>query len=206
MDTVTNNKNPQEVLFGKTRRAILALLLGSPDESFYLRQIERQIRTGLGAVQRELKQLTDSAILKRNVSGRQVYFQADRSSPLFNDLQNLILKTESPLDIKKQAELKKSRAQIIIPQGDLIEFAGRHQIRKLSLYGAILQENFPPEGEVDVLVEFEEGKTPGFGMVEVEDELSRIYGHKVGLRTPRELSRYFRDQVTKEAEVQYGAD
>lgn len=81
------------VLFGSTRRRILGWLLGHPDEAFYLRQIVRNTGAALGAAQRELEQLTGAGLLLRTVQGRQVYFQANRSAPIFPELQGLFAKT-----------------------------------------------------------------------------------------------------------------
>ncbi len=80
-------------------------------------------------------------------------------------------------------------------------------IRKLSLFGSVLKQRARSDSDVDLLVEFEPGATPGLlGMAAIEAELSLLLGgRRVDLRTPRELSRYFRDQVMKEAEVEYAA-
>lgn len=73
------------------------------------------------------------------------------------------------------------------------------------LYGSVLRDDFHPNSDVDVLVEFEPGHVPGFiGMAEIELEMSGILGRKVDLRTAAELSRYFRRQVLQEAETIYG--
>ncbi len=91
-----------------------------------------------------------------------------------------------------------------IPREKLAEFCRRHHIRKLSLFGSILRDDFGPDSDVDFLVEFEPGQTPGlFGIAGMEIELSEMIGRKADLRTPQELSRYFRDEVLREAEVQY---
>jgi predicted nucleotidyltransferase len=84
-------------------------------------------------------------------------------------------------------------------------FCERHHIRKLSLFGSVLRSDFRPESDIDVLVEFEPGQVPGhFGMAQMEEELSRVLGGRpVDLRTPQELSRYFREQVLETAKVQY---
>ena len=77
-------------------------------------------------------------------------------------------------------------------------------IAKLSQFGSVLREDFGPDSDVDVLVEFEEGHTPGFfGLARMEGELSELVGRKVDLRTPQDLSGYFRDEVTRSAAVQY---
>jgi len=93
MKTVTGNKNLSSILFTKTRRAVLSLLYGHADESFYVRQIVRMTGAGLGPVQRELKQLADVGIIRRFVQGQQVYFQTNRDCPIFNELKSLITKT-----------------------------------------------------------------------------------------------------------------
>ena len=92
-----------------------------------------------------------------------------------------------------------------IPQSMIEEFCQRHHVRKLSVFGSYLRDDFGPESDLDFLVEFEEGRTPGyFELADMEQELSdALGGRKVDLRTPRELSRYFRDKVMAEAEVQY---
>jgi len=86
------------------------------------------------------------------------------------------------------------------------EFCRRHRIRKLSLFGSVLRDDFGPESDIDVLVEFEPGVRVGLiGLQRVEDELSDLLGRSVDLNTPGFLSPYFRDQVLAEAEVLYDA-
>jgi len=91
-----------------------------------------------------------------------------------------------------------------IPQDRLADFCRRHHVRRLALFGSILREDFRQDSDVDVLVEFEPGHTPSlFKMAALERELSQIVGRGVDLRTPAELSRYFRDDVIRQSEVQY---
>lgn len=88
----------------------------------------------------------------------------------------------------------------------LAAFCRRHRIRKLSLFGSILRDDFGPESDIDFLVEFEPGKTPGlFDIAGMEIELSEMLGRKADLRTAQDLSRYFRETVVKEAELQYAS-
>ena len=94
---------PATVLFGSTRRRVLGWLLGHADQAYYLRQIARQTRTAVGAVQRELEQLTDAGLLRRTVQGRQVYFQANREAPIFPELQGLFAKTAGLTDVLREA-------------------------------------------------------------------------------------------------------
>lgn len=92
-----------------------------------------------------------------------------------------------------------------INKDKLSDFCGRHHIRRLAIFGSALRVDFGPESDVDVLVDFMPGHTPGFfRLFEMEEELSCLFGgRKVELRTPEDLSRYFRDKVVATAEVQY---
>lgn len=94
---------------------------------------------------------------------------------------------------------------IDIPKQMLAEFCKKHHIEKLSLFGSILREDFGPDSDIDVLAEFEPGYVPGFfRLFDMEEELSDIFsGRKVDLRTPQDLSRYFRKHVLEMCEVQY---
>jgi predicted nucleotidyltransferase len=88
----------------------------------------------------------------------------------------------------------------------LTEFCRQNRIRYLAFFGSVLRDDFGPDSDVDVLVQFEEGHTPSlFGIVRLEDELSAILRRKADLRTPEDLSRYFRDKTLAEAAVQYVA-
>jgi len=96
------------------------------------------------------------------------------------------------------------KRDVEVPKSAVKRFCKKHHVRKLSLFGSVLREDFRADSDVDVLVEFEPGKGPGFlGLARMERKLSAILGRKVDLRTPQELSRYFRDDVLSSAEVQY---
>jgi predicted nucleotidyltransferase len=83
-------------------------------------------------------------------------------------------------------------------------FCKRNHITRFSFFGSILRDDFRPDSDIDVLVEFEVGATPSLmGMVSLEEELAGILGRKVDLRTSKELSRYFRQETIESAEVQY---
>ena len=94
--------------------------------------------------------------------------------------------------------------RIALPQDEIAAFCRRHHIRRLSMFGSVLREDFGPDSDVDVLVEFEPDNVPGFfGLARMERELSELLGRRADLRTPEDLSRYFREEVLAEAEVQY---
>jgi predicted nucleotidyltransferase len=96
-------------------------------------------------------------------------------------------------------------ANISVDQQQLAEFCLQRHIRRMAFFGSVLRADFGPESDIDVLVEFEPSHVPGlFGIARMERELSALFGgRKVDLRTPEDLSRYFREDVLKEAEVQY---
>jgi predicted nucleotidyltransferase len=85
------------------------------------------------------------------------------------------------------------------------EFCRRHHIKRLAFFGSILRDDFGPTSDIDVLVTFEPGATPGFGFIGIQNELSELLGHPVDLHTPASLSKYFRKEVLREAEPLYDA-
>ena len=96
-----------------------------------------------------------------------------------------------------------SQARIDIPTEKIADFCRRNHIRRLALFGSVLRDDFGPDSDVDVLVEFEPGTRVGLRFFTMEMELSKILGRKVDLNTPGFLSDYFRDRVLAEAEVHY---
>jgi uncharacterized protein len=96
-------------------------------------------------------------------------------------------------------------ARLAIERDAVAVFCRRHHIRRLRLFGSVLRTDFRPDSDVDVLVEFETGHTPGLDFFSMEIELSEMLGRKVDLNTPNFLSPYFRDRVLAEAEDVYGA-
>jgi len=91
-----------------------------------------------------------------------------------------------------------------LPTEKIEAFCRRHQIRKLSLFGSALRDDFKPTSDIDILVEFNPGNLVGLiKMASMEIELSQILGRKVDLRTPQELSRYFRQDIVESAQLLY---
>ena len=135
MLTGDSSRSVSSVLFGRTRRAILSLLYGHPDEQYYLREIVRATGFGLGSVQRELAQLTEAGIIRRSESGHQVYFRANSDSPVFTDLKNLITKTSGAAETIREA---------LLPLRDRISIA--------FIYGSIARGEERQQSDVDVLI------------------------------------------------------
>ena len=98
-----------------------------------------------------------------------------------------------------------SNKNVPISKSQIADFCRRHRIRKLSLFGSLLRDDFGPKSDVDVLVEFEPDARVGFfKLYDLEQELSQLFGgRKIDINTPNSLSKYFRDEVLAEAEVFY---
>ncbi len=90
-------------LFGKTRYSVLSLLFVNDERSFYLREIIRALGLGRGTVQRELAQLCEAGLILRSRRGNQVFYRANRESPIFHELRSLMVKTAGVSDIIKVA-------------------------------------------------------------------------------------------------------
>jgi predicted nucleotidyltransferase len=97
------------------------------------------------------------------------------------------------------------RHGIQIPREQIDAFCHSNGIRRLALFGSILRDDFGPESDIDVLVEFQDGVHVGLAFIRMQDELSRILGRKVDLNTPGSISKYFRDDILNEAETLYVA-
>jgi len=137
MGTTTAVDSVARLLFGSVRRDVLALLLGRPEDRFYVREIVRAVGGGSGAVQRELKQLGDAGLLERTVSGRQVYFAANRAAPIFAELKAIIEKTTGTAEV-----LRESLAPLTS--------AGRIDVA--FVYGSVAGGTQASDSDVDLLV------------------------------------------------------
>lgn len=135
MSTKEIRDNLSMALFGKTKRALLALFFSNPDESFYLRQIARITAAGQGSVQRELGKLTEAGIIERFEQGRQVYFRAKRNCPIFGELKGLILKTAGLMEVLRSA---------LSPLSDKIDLA--------FVFGSQARGNAKTASDIDLLI------------------------------------------------------
>ena len=98
-----------------------------------------------------------------------------------------------------------NKLKIKVPRKKIAGFCQRYHIRKLAFYGSVLRDDFGPTSDIDVLVEFKPGHTPGLAFFSMQEELSEILGHKVDLNTSGFISKYFREEVNREARVEYVA-
>ena len=99
-----------------------------------------------------------------------------------------------------------TRARIHMPEDAVAEFCRRHHIHRLAVFGSVLRDDFRPDSDIDVLVEFEPGQRIGLiGLGGLATELSELLGYEVDLNTYKMLSPYFREEVLLEAETIYDA-
>jgi DNA-binding transcriptional ArsR family regulator len=122
-------------LFGKTRQAVLALLYGQADTSFYTKQILDAVKIGRGTVQRELKNLTDAGIITREVQGRQVYYRANEKCPICNELKGIVRKTFGVADVIRQS---------LEPVAD--------KIRVAFIFGSVARSADDRKSDIDVMI------------------------------------------------------
>ena len=98
-------------------------------------------------------------------------------------------------------------ARIDMPKEEIAAFCRRHHIQRMALFGSVLRDDFTPESDIDVLVEFAPGKTPGLAFITMQDELSEIFGQRVDMHTfsgvERSRNWVLRKEILNSAEIQY---
>ena len=130
-----NQPKPAEILFGAYRRQVLALLLLRPDERFYVRGIARLTGIPAGSLHRELSLLAKAELLVRQNEGRQVYYQANRQSPIFTELAGIFRKTAGLADVIRAA---------LLPLADAVELA--------FIFGSVAQGKERSDSDIDLFV------------------------------------------------------
>jgi len=135
MGTRSSRRGGSQSLFGHTRSALLAMLYGHADEWFYVRQLARAVGTGHGALQRELKRLTDIGLIVRKAQGNQVLYQANSESPIFPEIRSLMVKTVGIHDAIRAA---------LAPLAMQIEIA--------FVFGSVARQQERADSDVDLMV------------------------------------------------------
>jgi len=143
------------LLFGRTRAAVLALLYGHADQSFYTREIAREVDASVGAVQRELENLTRVGLILRKSIGTQVFYQANRETPIFSEMRALINKTIGIFSVLSSTLRPLSK-----------------QIVSAFVYGSVAREQETAQSDVDLMV---------VGKATLEEVLSRLSTAEKGI-------------------------
>jgi uncharacterized protein len=138
-----------DVLFGKGRGALLALLYGHPDQSYYYRQITRQLSgISAGTLRRELHTLSHLGLVERTTMGKQVFYRANQNHPVFPELRALVAKTVGAIRVLRQA---------LAPIRDSIAIA--------FIYGSLARQEEKAESDIDLMI---------VGRVTLEDVLGSV--------------------------------
>jgi len=135
--TMNNTGGVAEALFGLTRRKVLALLFGRPDEDFYLRQLARETGSSAGTLQREMGKLVAAGLVTRRPRGKQVFYQANRESPVFAEIRGLMEKTAGLADVVRAS---------------LVDFADAGRIALAFIYGSIAAGTHGSSSDVDLML------------------------------------------------------
>jgi len=173
------------VLFGKTRRSLLALLYTHADQAFYLRQLARSAGAGMGAVQREVGKLAEAGIIRRQSRGNQVYYQANPDCPVFSELKGLVLKTLGVGDVLRAG---------LAPLAERIQLA--------FVFGSLAEGREGRESDVDLMVV---GKVTFAEVVAALGPAQKALGREINpavypvaeFRAKATAGRYFLNRVLK---------
>lgn len=220
---------PIDVLFGAYRRDILRLLLLRPQEAFHVREIERLTGIPAGSVHRELKALLEAGLVLREPLGNLVRFRADRSCPIFAELASILrrIDTAAAYSQRPAAQLRAAEPAAVygrsarsrrgesrtlrrlgVTRRALGDLCRRHHLKKLSFFGSVTRDDFRPDSDVDVMVEFEPGSKPSlFTPSDLRDKLSELFGgRRVDVVTSKSVSNPFRrESILRDLETVYAA-
>lgn len=202
-----------EALFSRTQQEVLGLLFSQPERRFYLGEIVREARKGTGAVYRELERLTGSGIVKVIAAGRQKLYQADRDSPVFDELEGLVAKLSGAaaapvLRAPEAAYAVERPALAAVPRAKLAALCRKYHVRRLGLFGSAARGELAPGSDVDLLVEFEPGKAPSlWAEPEIREAFGALFGgRRVDLVPPQALENpYRRKSILRDLQVLYEA-
>lgn len=160
---------PAEILFGAYRRQVLALLLLRPEERFHVREIARLTGIPAGSLHRELRLLAEAELLMRQSVGRQVYYQANRQSPIFEELAGIFRKTESLADVIRAA---------LLPL--------KNEVQLAFVFGSVAQGKERSGSDVDLFIV---GKTSFTTVVAALADLHEHLGREINpvIMTPADL-------------------
>lgn len=168
-----NSESLAAILFPKARRAVLGLILSHPDRAFYLREIVELTGLGIGNLQREFERLSEAGIIRRFEQGRHVYFQADQTCPIYNELRGIVLKTVGAGD-----ELRRALSPL------------KDRIHGAFIYGSVARGSENNGSDVDLMI---------VGDVTLAEVVNAVHGSEALLMRPVNPTVYpvkeFRDKL-----------
>lgn len=219
----TSSSRLADTLFSATQQRVLGCLFGQPTRSFYATELIAAAGGGSGAVQRELARLESCGLVEVSRIGNQKHYQANQASPIFEELVaifRVLATSEAGKPLAPVSNAKPSRrvsyddqsAAVLktlkVSKRALSALCMRNGIRKLSFFGSVTRDDFRPDSDVDVMVEFMAGRSPSlFSMVDLRDELSTLFkGRKVDVVTPAAMNNaYRRKTIERDLAVAYAS-
>jgi len=194
-----------DALFSKAQRRVLALLFGHSERSFYANEIVRAARAGVGAVQRELEGLAAAGLVTVSRVGNQKHYQANRGSPIFEELRSIVAKVLRPGQTAGPAApaLQQPRAEyavsakaarLRIPKKEIAALCRKYGVKKLSVFGSAARGEMNPQSDVDLMLEFDPAsKTSLWDYPAMQEDFSALFDHrKVEFASPEILRNPFR--------------
>jgi predicted nucleotidyltransferase/DNA-binding HxlR family transcriptional regulator len=174
--------DPAALLFGTYRRQVLSLLFGQPGLGLHVREIARRTGVPPGSLHRELRVLAEAGVLERTPAAGQVRYRANARGRLFEPL--LAMFGEPPMRIAEPAAdygaTTPRRARVLarlnVPDRVLSALARRYGLKRMAFFGSVTRDDFKPQSDVDVLVDFEGPRTNPFAKLDLADELSALFG------------------------------
>jgi predicted nucleotidyltransferase len=194
-----------DALFSKAQRRVLALLFGHAERSFYANEIVRAARAGVGAVQRELESLAAAGLVTVSRVGNQKHYQANRGSPIFEELRSIVAKVlpagqaaapAAPVLQQPRAQYAVSAkaARLRFPKKDIAALCRKYGVKKLSVFGSAARGEMTPESDVDLMLEFDAASTTSlWDYPAMQEDFSALFDHrKVEFASPEILRNPFR--------------
>lgn len=209
-----SQKRIAEALFSRTQQKVLGLLFAQPERRFYLSEIVRQAKKGTGAVYRELARLVGAGLVTVIPVGSQKYYQANRTSPVFDELEGLIAKLSgaAPAPVLRSPAatyaVERPAQPIAVPRAKLAALCRKYHVRRLGLFGSAARGELTPQSDVDLLIEFEPGKAPSlWAEPEMREAFSEVFGgRRVDLVPPQVMENpYRRKTILRDLRVLYEA-
>lgn len=213
-----------EALFTKAQRRILGMIFSNPERSHYANEIVRGAGVGIGAALRELERLANAGLIVVARIGNQKHFQANRNSPVFEELRGiarkLLIDSSVPASYSRGAQAVVGtyspplayeitpRADVEVSRAALARICRRYGVRKLSLFGSAARRQMKSTSDVDLLVEFApESRASLFDFPAMQGEFSELFGHRrVDLVPPEVLKNpYRRKSILPDLTVLYEA-
>jgi predicted nucleotidyltransferase len=212
---------PSEALFTKTQRRILGLLFGSADRTHYANEIVRSARVGIGAAMRELARLEAAGLVVVARIGNQKHFQANRRSPVFEELASLARKllaedastglAPTPVSLAREPHAAYEVAPVaVVPvsRSDIARLCRKYGVRKLSLFGSAARRELESTSDIDLMVEFRpDSKATLFDFPAIQKEFSALFGNRSVDLVPPEVLRnpHRRKTILPDLQVLYEA-